>query len=186
MEDIEMSNNDKDRSKLNSNIQDNKDCFLILDNIEKELKYINKTFSDSKTDIKSYTPLSERGNEINAKNINNNLMNIDNIDNIEKERNDFNNVINEHFNKMNDNFNNILNLAHNLKKYEDFMAEEDYLKKKLEELKVKNRNSEEKLKQKKKAVEIIFNNLKFENSMMNENKRRNEQINQITEEDLEF
>ena len=166
MEDIEMSN-DSNNNKLLSN----EESSLILNNIKNELQLINNYFSNSINDINKYTPLSERNCENNNRDIKSN--------NYEQEKDNFNNKINTYNNQMNENFGKIFELVNNLKNFDEFNVDEGFLKKKLEEIKEKNKNSNDKLEKEKKAVDIIYSKLKFDNNMANDINQRNEQNEQI-------
>ena len=179
MEDIEMNNNDE--KKLS-----NEESSSILNNIKNQLQLINKTFLNSINDINQYKPLSEKKGEDDkdSSTINNSMQ----IDNFEKEKSDFENKINEYNNAINENFEKILDLANNLKNFDEFNDDEETLKKQLEELKEKNKNSNDKLEKQKKAVEIIYNRLKIDNdkNMMNDFNQRNAQNEQMIEDELDF
>ena len=110
------------------------------------------------------------------------------IDNFEKEKSEFENKINEYNNAINENFEKILDLANNLKNFDEFNDDEETLKKQLEELKEKNKNSNDKLEKQKKAVEIIYNRLKIDidKNMMNDFNQRNAQNEQMIEDELDF
>ena len=174
MEDIEMNNNDE--KKLS-----NEESSSILNNIKNQLQLINKIFLNSINDINQYKSLSEKKGEGNKDSTINNSMQIDNF---EKEKSDFDNKINEYNNEINENFEKILDLANNLKNFDEFNDDEETLKKQLEELKEKNKNSNDKLEKQKKAVEIIYNRLKIDNdkNMMNDFNQRNAQNEQYPNE----
>ena len=160
MEDIEMSsNNNNDIYSLQLSKESNEDSNLILDKMKNELEMVNNIFKDSLNELNTFKPL------------------------VDKERNNFDNKINEYNNKMDEYFNNIINFANDLKKIEEFDVDEEKLSKNLEELKRKNKSSNDKLEKKKKAIAIIYNELKSDNSMRKENDRRREQME---EDDLEF
>ena len=178
MEDIEMNNNDE--KKLSG-----EESSSILNNIKNQLQLINKTFLSSINDINQYKPLSEKKGEDDKDSTINNSMQIDNF---EKEKSEFENKINEYNNAINENFEKILDLANNLKNFDEFNDDEETLKKQLEELKEKNKNSNDKLEKQKKAVEIIYNRLKIDNdkNMMNDFNQRNAQNEQMIEDELDF
>ena len=160
MEDIEMSsNNNNDIFSLQLSKESIEDSNLILDKMKNELDMLNNIFKDSVNELNKFKPL------------------------VDKDRNNIDNKINEYNNKMDEYFNNIINFANDLKKNEEFDVDEAKLSKNLEELKRKNKSSNDKLERKKKAIAIIYNELKSDNSMRKENDRRREIME---EDDLEF
>ena len=160
MEDIEMSsNNNNDIFSLQLSKESIEDSNLILDKMKNELDMLNNIFKDSVNELNKFKPL------------------------VDKDRNNIDNKINEYNNKMDEYFNNIINFANDLKKIEEFDVDEEKLSNNLEELKRKNKSSNDKLEKKKKAIAIIYNELKSDNSMRKENDRRREQME---EDDLEF
>ena len=179
MEDIEMNNNDE--KKLS-----NEESSSILNNIKNQLQLINKTFLNSINDINQYKPLSEKKGEDDkdSSTINNSMQ----IDNFEKEKSDFDNKINEYNNSINEKLEKIIDLTNNLKNFGEFNDDEEALKKQLEELKEKNKISNDKLEKQKKAVEIIYNRLKIDidKNMMNDFNQRNAQNEQMIEDELDF
>ena len=170
MEDVEMSsNNNNDIYSLQLSKQSNEDPYLILDKMKNELDMVNNIFKDSLNDLNKIRPLIEK----------------DKIGNhFEKERNNIDDKINDCKNKMEEYFNNIANFANDLKKNEEYDIDEEKLSQNLEELKRKNKSSNDKLEKKKKAVSIIYNELKSDNSMKKENDIRKEFI--MEEDDLEY
>ena len=149
MEDIEMSsNNNNDIFSLQLSKESIEDSNLILDKMKNELDMLNNIFKDSVNELNKFKPL------------------------VDKDRNNIDNKINEYNNKMDEYFNNIINFANDLKKNEEFDVDEAKLSKNLEELKRKKKSSNDKLERKKKAIAIIYNELKSDNSMRKENDRR--------------
>ena len=170
MEDVEMSSNsNNDIFSLQLSKQSNEDPYLILDKMKKDLDMVNNIFKDSLNELNKYKPLI--GEEISG-------------NNFEKERNNIENSIDKYNNKLDEYFNNIINFAHDLKKNEEFDVNEEKLSKNLEELKRKNKSSNDKLEKQKKAVSIIYNELKSDNSMRKEIDRRRELL--MDEDDLEY
>ena len=182
MEDIDIFsniNNINDESSNKSNNQQNEDSYSILDNIENELQFINKTFIESLKNIETFSPFISKGKETNMEKTEKN--DFKSLPNYEQERNNFDNMINTYSDKMNEHFNKIFDLTNKLKKFDEFNTKEEDLKKKLEQLKQKNINSNTTMENKLKSIEKIYNELNTDNSMMKEINRR-EQI----DDDMEY
>ena len=159
MEDIEMKNN-------NQNAENEvEDSFKALDDIQKELKEINNTFSDSLMHIKNFSPFIEKGSEQNMENEQHGFRNLENY---EENRKNFDETLNAYGDKMNKHFEQILEMTKKLKNFEEFNMTESQLKEKLNKLKEENKIANEEMNKKLKNIENIYNDLNVDNSMKNE------------------
>ena len=159
MEDIEMKNN-------NQNAENEvEDSFKALDDIQKELKEINNTFSESLMHIKNFSPFIEKGSEQNMENEQHGFRNLENY---EENRKNFDETLNAYGDKMNKHFEQILEMTKKLKNFEEFNMTESQLKEKLNKLKEENKIANEEMNKKLKNIENIYNDLNVDNSMKNE------------------
>ena len=183
MEDIEMEK-DNNINIINNpnnkiNPQQNEDSYSVLDNIERELKFITNTFFESLKDIKTFAPFISKGNETNQEQTEYN--DLKNIQGYEENRKNFDNMLNEYSNQMNLHFNNMFDLTNKLKKFDEFNMKEEDLMQKLENLRQKNVNSTTEMETKLKSVEKILNELNMDQSMTNEINKREQY-----EQDMEY
>ena len=163
MDDIDMNsiNQIEEDSKTN---QEEDPC-VALDNIQKKLKTITESFSESLNYIKNYSPFIEKGSEQNMEKENHGFRNLENYD---ENRKNFDETLLSLGNQMNENFDSILEMTRNLKNFEEFNMSESQLQKKLENLKEQNRKSNEEMNKKLKNIETIFDGLNSNNIMEND------------------
>ena len=133
MDDIDMnsSNNQTEDDKTNKE----EDPCVALDNIQKKLKIITETFTNSLTHIKNYAPFIEKGSEQNMENEQHGFRGLPNY---EENRKNFDETLTSLGNQMNEHFESILEMTRNLKNFEEFNMTEDKLKEKLNNLKQQN------------------------------------------------
>ena len=158
MEDIEMNTNNQFEEESSSIINKEKkeeDSSTALDNIQKELKQLNQAFSESLFYIKQFSPLIEKGTEINMEKAQDPNFE-ENRKNFELKLGSFGDEINNHFNKA-------LEMTQNLRKFEEFNMTEKELENKLNDLKKRNNEANDEMNKKLKIIEKINNDLKMEN-----------------------
>ena len=163
MDDIDMNsfNNQTEDDKTNKE----EDPCVALDNIQKKLKIITETFTNSLTHIKNYAPFIEKGSEQNMENEQHGFRNLENY---EQNRENFDNALLTYGNQMNEHFDKLLEMTKKLKNYEEFNMTEKQLKQKLENLKEDNKKANEEMSKKLKNIDNIYNNLKQQNQKSNE------------------
>ena len=161
MEDIEMNNNIINE---NENIKGD-DAFIALNNIQQKLNIINNEFNNSLIYIKNYSPFIEKGAE---QNMENEQHNFKALENYEENRKNFDQNLESFGEQMNNHFEELLEMTKNLKNYEELNMSENQLKKKLNELKEKNKSTNEEMNKNLNNVKKLFNELNGENLMKNE------------------
>ena len=161
---------DIDMNSFNSKNEDEKtnqeeDSCVALDNIQKKLKIITDTFTNSLEHIKNYAPFIEKGTEQNMEKEQHNFRNLENYD---ENRKNFDETLTSLGNQMNEHFESILEMTRNLKNFEEFNMSEAQLKEKLNNLKEQNQRANEEMNKKLKNIETIFNSLNSNNIMEND------------------